>query len=440
MKALRSVALVVFAASLVAASAQESPDPVATLGRIGQRVLYDLATLPRYTCVQSITRTYYDAPARVHRPTCAKLIEEQKTRKHELRVSGWDRLRLDVALAENRTIFSWAGAPRFSDDTLDKLAGRGPLGSGDFGTFLHEIFLRGTVVFRGEEVADGRHLLDYSYDMPLERSTYGVKAHDGWALTAHHGSLVLDPEAADIIKLVVETAELPEGVPACQATSEVTYGRTPIRERMILIPRETRLRTIDRPGSEASSVTLFANCREYGSSGRMVLDETGGAGENAAEGAPALFAGTGLPAGLRFDTRIVTPIDSDTAAAGDEMEAVLQSPLRDAKKAVIAPAGTRVHGRLIRVEYLERPVDRFEIAVRMESIEIGGKRVALRATSYPPRVRYTVHLDPGAEALLSRFLDPFDSATFFFRADHLRLKHLDSDWVTVDPDTGKPKN
>jgi len=120
------------------------------------------------------------------------------------------------------SVFSWVGAPRFTNDTLDKLAGNGPLGSGDFGVFIGNILLRTTLEYQREEIIDGKRLLEYSYDMPVEKSGYKIKTSSGWEPTAYSGTLLLDPDAADLARLIVRTAELPASSSTCQAITEVT--------------------------------------------------------------------------------------------------------------------------------------------------------------------------------------------------------------------------
>src|SRR6478672_3757024 len=117
----------------------QTPDPAKVLQATGERLLADLKRMPRYTCVQTITRTYYESSHQSDRTACFSLIAEHDRRKKKLSELGWDRLRLEVALVEGGSVYSWVGAPRFTDDTLDKLAGSGPLGSGDFGVFLNGI-------------------------------------------------------------------------------------------------------------------------------------------------------------------------------------------------------------------------------------------------------------------------------------------------------------
>src|SRR5262249_59621308 len=115
---------------------------------------------------------------------------------------------------------SGVGATRFEEGTLDKLAGRGPLGSGYFGFFLNDVLRRSNLAFRGQEPVNGHLRLKFDYDVPLERSGYRIKSGNGWVLTAFSGTFLLDPDANDIASLTVRTAELPEGANACQAISE----------------------------------------------------------------------------------------------------------------------------------------------------------------------------------------------------------------------------
>jgi len=396
----------------------------------------DIKRMPRYTCVQTITRTYYEGKRRFVRPSCSSLISEHNARKKKLPVEGWDRLRLEVALVEGSSVYSWVGAPRFTDDTLDKLAGSGPLGSGDFGIFLNGILNHAVPVFLGERVVNGSLLFEYSYEMPIGRSSYRVKVPNGWAITGYGGTLLLDPQANDLVQLVVRTDELPPVSSACQATSEVTYQRTPIHQRMVLVPQETRLFTISATGGESMSQTTYANCREYASTIKMIFDDEPTVAGSVAT-TPAPEAPTALPAGLRFNAHVTTPLQIETAAAGDPIEAILTSPMRDKKKQIIAPAGALLHGRLWTVKSWNDPFDAIQIGVQFESIEIGGKQVPLSATLYPPRAIYL----PGYSYRM-RFLErdySFVGGTFFFNETRLLPKQLDSEWLTVAPGEHKDK-
>ncbi|HXO38260.1 MAG TPA: hypothetical protein VN872_06460 [Candidatus Acidoferrum sp.] len=400
-------------------------------------MLADLKRMPRYTCVQTITRTYYEAKHPFERPSCSSLIAAHDTRKKKLPVQGWDRLRLEVALVDGNSVYSWVGAPRFADDTLEKLAGSGPLGSGDFGVFLNGILHRATLVFQGERVVDGSRLFEYSYQIPIGQSSYRVKVPEGWAITGYSGTLLLDPEADDLVRLVVRTDELPSVSSACQATSEVTYRRTPIHQRMVLVPHETQLYTINADGSEAMSQTSYANCREYSSTVKMIFGGESTSASPAPAGTPAAALAP-LPAGIHFSAHITTPLDTDTAAAGDPIEAVLSAPMRGKKKEVIAPAGARLHGRLRTVKWWTDPSDLLQIAVQFESLEIGSAKVPLNAVLYLPSQPMFIGTSPYRMRSLKPD-DPLIGGTFFFKEVRLRPKQLDSEWITVAPNEKKEK-
>ena len=419
-----------------------APDAEEVLRRVRARLLSDLERLPRYTCVQTITRQYY---RRSESPSCSALIAAHENRQHKLNPAGWDRLRLEVAIVEGNNVFSWVGEPHFGSGTLEQLGGRGPLGSGDFGPFLHSILSRALVTFKGEIPADNRRLLAFSYDMPAANSKYMVQTKAGWIATAYSGVFVVDPETGnpgpgdpkageaeggDIISLTVRTAELPESNPDCQAISEVDYGRTEIHDRKILIPRETRLTTIARNGSEVHNVTEYASCREYAAKSRILLDGAPELEIAPSSAAPAPISA--FPAGLHFHARIVTLIDSDKAAAGDRVEAVLRSPIRGKNNAELAPAGARLHARLVSME--ERGGFYFHISLQFESIELKGVAVPLRATA-------DKSLANGASlSTISVFVSPEpsreDVTNVTFRNQHLHLEKFDWSWTTLAAPAG----
>jgi len=434
----------VLAPTLIALG-QPGGDPTAVLLQTHERLLDDLARMPRYTCVQTITRNYYRAPLQRQGQTCAAMIAAPEPRKPEQLMYSWDRLRLEVAIVDNSNVYSWVGAPRFEEDAFAKVAGRGPLGSGDFGTFLVGIFGQAILRFQSEKNVDGRRLLAYSYEMPLDRSRYNILTDQGWRVTAFSGEIVLDPAAVDISQLTVRTAELPKNSEACQATSEVDYGRTKIHDRMSLIPRETRLHMLRHDGSETLNRTSYENCREYSSNSRVLPEAPpSGTGADVIPGAQPPPSNS-IPAGLHFTCRIVTSIDSDTAAAGDPIEAVLRSPLRDKNREVLAPAGARLRGRLVHFERRLEPVERFQIGVQWESVGIAGQDVPLTAVLDQPKTQPKTQVWAGTR-LLSRLPQPDESddaadgiGYLFFREHHLRLKQIDSEWITTSPGKEKSK-
>jgi hypothetical protein len=125
--------------------------------------------------------------------------------------------------------------------------------------------------------------------------------------------------------------------------------------------------------------------------------------------------------------RIVTPIDSETAAAGDPIDAVLRKPLRGAANVTLAPAGALLHARLKRVEQWLGGYT--QIALQFETIEVNGAAIPLRARAdLAPLASWT----RGAGGMLvSRDPTSLDTTTFTLRGEHLHLRQFDWGWTTL---------
>jgi hypothetical protein len=418
-------------AACAVAGGQQPPDADSALQRTRERLLADLQRMPHYTCVQTITRQYYVTTPR--RVSCAVFMDEHGKNADTLRLGSWDRLRLEVAIVDGNNVYSWVGAPRFEGDTLGQLASRGPLSSGDFGPFLYLLFNQAVITFKGEDSTGKRRLLAYSFDVPLERSTYKVQSSDGLAVIAYSGTFLLDPVAADIVSLTVQTSELPEGNPDCQFITEVDYGRTQIHDRVVLIPQRTSLVTINRNGGEVHNLTTYASCREYASKSRMLLEPMAANAATTAAPPPPQSAPDRVPAGLHFRARIITPIDSDTSAAGDPIEAVLLSPIRS-KDREWAPAKARLHGRLRALEqHITRNQKSFRVAMEFESIETRGISVPLRAVPDLSTLSGMSTAGGIYRTEISVFSkDPArDNSGFISRQQHLHMEEFDWSWTTL---------
>ena len=428
--------MILLLAAAISSAGQNPVDAGTVLNRSKTRLQADLERLPRYTCVQTVTRHYFYSPYRFEAPSCKEAITAHDKRNHELQQSGWDRLRLDVAVASSHEIYSWVGAPRFEDDALASVAGGGPLGSGDFGPFIGGIFKGGILKLEGEKEIEGRRMLEYSYEVPEASSKYEVNAEKQKFITGYSGTMLFDEADPDLIRLVVRTGELREESGKCQAISEVDYGRTMIHGRQMLIPKETRLRVIGRDGGEALNVTAYSDCHEYSSKSVVLTDGVEPPQAGAPKNQSQQPAQTPFPPGLHFDWRLLTPIDSDNAAAGDPVEAILRAPLRDKKGAILAPAGSRLHGRLGRFAQHAFLGGYFEVEFQFEFIDLNGQRVPLSAqlqganTWLPYRGRMTAARDAFASA----------GASYFFTNPHLKLDRLDSRGVTTLPNAGKKEN
>jgi hypothetical protein len=426
----------IWACALAAAvlAAQGPQDQADLYQHVRQRVLDGALRRTNFTCVQTITRRTYVAPPKKRPPPCDEIIRDHNVGKHSLPLVLWDRLRVDVAIADKREVYSWVGAARFEQSDLQQLVGGGQTTIGDFGPLLLSIFDDHLAMpYKGEREIAGRRLFEYSYQTPEKSSKYSVKR--GWLefTTAYDGSVFLDPMTDDVVRVTARSATLPEQSGSCQVERELDYARVridPTEAADALIPREARSSAIDRDGAEMDYVSSYAGCREYRGESVLRFDDPEIDQPSAASGnLPTLGALTSIPSGRPFECRITTPIASGTAAAGDRIDATLRTPITDAGGKVLASPGARIHGRLMNFAEYQRSGaqrQRYEIGVQLRSIELGGAQVPFAATLV------TVTDKKGA---LTRFTPHLPGApTFVFYEKELHLTSLDSKWVTAAPD------
>jgi len=161
----RTSAILFFAVRLAVAQ----PDPGEVLRRAALKVL---AHVPNYTCVQTVIRDYYRADKGLQRRGCAASDTAALESPAPDRLSITDRLRLDVTMAEQREIFSWAGADNFEDASIDQVVRSGPIGSGAFAGFLTAAFhdKGAKLTFVSKSTVEGRELMGTPFTSPAPKA------------------------------------------------------------------------------------------------------------------------------------------------------------------------------------------------------------------------------------------------------------------------------
>jgi len=343
-------------------------DPAQVLQRAAIKVRVRAATLPNYTCVQTVTRDYYKPRTVGQARSCAA------SRSEDLRLTTTDRLRLDVTMTGRGEIYSWAGASKFEDSDIGALVHRGPIGSGSFGAILAILFGQDPATFYFERLAGP--LMEYTYRVPQQDSRYKVRTSDSWVYTAYSGTVQIDPETAEVARLTLQTAELPPSTGSCQTTTTMEFAAVRIGDSEFPLPKRGKQRFIDVSGEEVENTTTFGSCREYRGESKITFGAEAAAANP--EGGPAT-AIQEVPAGLTFSFELRTQIAAETAAGGDAFTGRLSGPLRDRMGRTLAPPGAAVEGRLLRVENRHTAPLGSELVLRLRTVEIGGVKVPIVA-------------------------------------------------------------
>ena len=423
-----------------AADSTGDEDPVKVLVRLRDRVVEHGERIPNHTCVEMIQRDRYEPAAGRAPKSCDTLLGRRKQGDFQarLKLDSTDWLRLDVAsTSTGREIYSWAAASKFEEGEIDELVPEGAVGTGPFTGFLLSIFEpRGPrYSFDGEAPVDGRRLFEYSYAVPREQSHYRVKAHKEWLITGYSGTLLVDPKTAELVRLVVRTEELSPATSLCETDTSLEYGVVQLGAGGYLLPKITRQRFIGREGAEAENTISFAACREYQAESKVAFGEGARTGATKAS-IPA--AASELPAGLPVTVELITVVRIGQAAAGDQIEGRLAKPIRDERQRTLVAEGSAVQGRLMRVETVYSPRLGHTVALRWETVRIGG---AMAPLSLLP-IRRPANPGPGGSSVLRRrgmeieLPLPSESRYGVF---HLPAKRavlesgFPSEWVTARP-------
>jgi hypothetical protein len=371
-------ALLIFVCTAAAAG---QPDIGAIMSRVLSRVRETTHGLPRYACIETVTRDYYAPVARVMR-SCEMVIasREHPTPDLVLRHSSTDRLRLEVAMAAKGELHSWAGDREFLEGNIDAIVREGPLGSGAFSGFLAAIFEQDATAFgflRLTPTLRGGNLARFAFDVPVAKSHYKIKIGTDWQSTAYTGEFEADAADGEISWLEVRTAILPPAAGTCQTTTRLNLGRTAIGAGRFLVTTTARQQFEIMDGGRVVNTIEFSGCREYlGES--SIRFETDGPMH-----APTAVQKTGTPSevppGLHCSLELREPLDSATAAAGDRFTARLAAPLRDGFGHEFAPRRAAVQGRILRVQsYYGTPKETLFV-LRPESIEVRGVKMPFPA-------------------------------------------------------------
>lgn len=358
----------------------QAPTPEQRLDLIvrARQSVRDLSSkVVNFTCSQRITRSQYAADKH-HRNNCIEF--DAKARPYVR-----DRVRLEVARVEGREVFGWPDGPRFEADNPGEMLGAGLSGSGDFGSFLEAVFLTNTLSFTytGETTINGREAIEYSYKMPLDRSKYFVVTPAGQALMEYEGTFAIDRETAAVLRLTVNAPNPPLAANACRVSSTLEFTTIQAGDTQLLVPRFTRLSVFRPEGSWASNETTYETCHAFRAESTIRFDDLDSAGKASTEPPPV------LPKGAIVEIALDRPIDAAKAWTGEAVTGHITYPVRDGKK-VLLPSGTRVSGRLLRLQQYDTGTGAYAmLGLSFDNFDWHGTPVPLHLTPELPRDRRT---------------------------------------------------
>ena len=316
-------------AGMMLLNAQSSTDPADLLEQARDKLIVRLPPVG-YACTATIERSYFSRQNPPVTPkSCEQISADRKKIRTKLKLDKTDRLRVKVVLSTGGEIYSWTGPSGFSRN-VEEVLQSGHIGTGALGAQLNAIFANPLVRFRllGQ---NGKNF-EFGFRVPVEASSYVVKAGTQWRETGYAGSLDIDPALLELKRLTIQSNELQLETGMCESGTTMEY---PPGGEGVLLPSTARTHALNRDTTETEWGTTFSDCREAHE-------------QVPARQPPALFPSTWA---VPFKLELTTPIDTSTAAAGDVIQARLLEPMLGPSSKVAAPNGAVLTGRIMRMEH-----------------------------------------------------------------------------------------
>ena len=307
--------LLCFGPLLSAAPKQSLPanqDPDAVLLETRKKVLATLRKLPNYLCTETVDRSTFEPP--IPNASCTDRSKSTIESEQPARKTSSDRLRLDVAVSSSGEMYSWVGENRFHDRSLADLVGYGATLSGTFASFLITLFATEAATFeynRSVNLGD-RHLLEFSFRVPLEKSHYILSDNVQRAAVGYEGILLVNPKSFDLVGLSIQT--LHNSIDAvCQVDTSLQYSSVQLNQSDFFFPRQIHLHMSMSDGSQSYSATVFSSCHEFLAESTLRFDSM--STNDKAATLNASVTPLALPPGLPLAIVTTQAIDTSTAAA-----------------------------------------------------------------------------------------------------------------------------
>jgi hypothetical protein len=422
-RALKKLAICLFVCFSL--QAQSTPDEL--LSRVRKEITESVSRAPNYTCTETMSRVTYWPTAAVS----SGCDNNREAPDSAMVLKSKDRLRLDVGVSGANEIFSWHGEKSFNEGDITRLVGYGNISSGTFSSFLDAVFTRTDARFQFERdsTQGGREVVVFSYIMPREKSGWEINGPDAKAVVGFQGRFVVDSETASLVAFSIESVDLSRLIDSyCAVRISTEYHKVQLGSSTFVLPQRVTTVMLARGGVKAKAETEYSSCQQFVGESSLRFDEA----DSPAAPAPASKPETDLPAGLTLRVRLASTINPDSSWVGDPVEGLLEEPLYGAKHELLASKRARVLGRLVRLQSVEQPARRLEVAFDWRRIDAG-------ATIY----RFAAHrqgaANPDAQNLFDAPVsaqDEVPSQTFFFKGDHHKVDaSFVSLWITETPRT-----
>jgi hypothetical protein len=307
-----------------------------------------LSRLPRYTCLETISRGQASKKGR-------------KAHKQDV-------IRLDIGVGGGEEIYSWPGDPTFSSKNLFQLVGTGILADGLFRTFAANVFIDNGAVVKaaGEGIIEGKKAFRFTYSVPSLQGRWELNWNGAQGLLGEQGAFWVDQSDLSLLRLEIEAVDIPINLPVESLTITIRYRLLASGEANALIPETAAMEVVERNGIIHNEEIAFSHCRVFGTEATF---SSNSATTDDLKTAISRYEAKRevLPAGLIFPVSLETPIYATTTSVGDRISASLKAPVKLSTDQTI-PKAAQLTGRVREFHVMHDPSDVTVVGLELDAI------------------------------------------------------------------------
>ena len=240
-----AVPLCLLCTGMFAADPFADVDPELMLQQIREKARDHLSQLRNYTCHVEVNRWTKGAGSNG--------------------ISPQDKVEFEAAFVGDRELFARLGETQFEERPISSIVPEGMISNNAFGSH-DDIVLSGDAAifkYRGHCNKDGHSAFRYDFIVPQEKSQFLVKHNAEEAIVGYKGTLWVDSETLDVVRLDWRTEHIPSSVGISSIEKVMHYGALRIGRSEFLLPNNSELTAYDSHGDFNFNIITLKGCREF---------------------------------------------------------------------------------------------------------------------------------------------------------------------------------
>jgi hypothetical protein len=342
------------------AAASQDLDPQDTLlSRIKGHLREELEHVPNYTCLETISRFQGERRPGAHsNQPLAKL----------------DTVQLEIVYTDGREWYGSPGARQLSVDDPVAFTGGGMIATGAFGITMNNLVEISMLTYRGDDPVAGRRAVRYDFRIPALARPDRITLNGETGIVGEEGSVWVDPESLDLIRVESHAIEIPPDLPLEESTMTVEYARMRIAGTDALLAQSADSRLVDASGNDSYNRIEFTHCHSYSASSEITFDTRPAPAAESAPAAPVL--GAAVQPFLEVTILLATPV-SDKDFVGSLIEGKISGDVIR-KGTVVIPDGSVVLGRIRALDHYP-DFGAFAVGLEFTDVEVRGESMPFYA-------------------------------------------------------------